>query len=438
MIPKMKKHLSPENGEGGGGGNESAAAVIAKAVSDAMGPMRDELKGMRDEVATLKSSKSATNHMDGVPTERAEGRSVHVKEVELPKGIRAVRVIKAQMLAKMRSMPVEAILKTQGYNAELECVSSELARVRALGQNVFADGGALVPTEYSTEIIQLLRNQTAVRRLGARTVPMGAALQIPSQASAAQAYWVGENQAVTPSQPTLGGIALAEKKLMALVPISNDLIRNASIAAEEFVRNDLVQVLALKEDYTAVFSKGGQFSPRGIESLTATANQYAATAVAPKAPTLQEVKIELAKAKGRLMSGNIPMARLGWIMSPRTWTYLYGITDGNGNSIYSGQLDAGNLAGSPFVVTNQLPENLGGTSDESRLIFGDFDQFIIGESMATEFEVFPNATYDSTGSGTIVSGISNDQSVVRAILKEDFALRYQSAFVVVAVRWGAP
>jgi HK97 family phage major capsid protein len=196
--------------------------------------------------------------------------------------------------------------------------------------------------------------------------------------------------------------------------------------------------VGLKEDLTAVFGTGGQYSPRGLESMVVAANQYAATANAPKAPTLAEVKVELAKAKGRMMSGNIPMGRLGWIMSPRTWTYLYGITDGNGNGIYSGQLDAGNLAGSPMLVTNQIPENRGTTADESLLIFGDFDQFIIGESMQAEFEVFPNATYDSTGSWTIVSGISNDQSVVRAILKEDFALRYQAAFVLVAVRWGAP
>lgn len=412
-----------------------AAAVLAGEIAKAIAPVAAEMKSLRDELSKRKS----TSYMDGLPSSGVS----EVKEVEPPAGVRAARVIKAHMVARMSGGQVGDVLQGWGYASEakaMERTVAEISQKRALGMGAFADGGALVPVEYSNDMIKLLRNKTAVRKMGARAIQIGAALNLPEQTQAATAQWVGEGQAIVPSQQRVGGQMLSPKKLAAIVPISNDLIRNASIGAEEFVRDDMVQVMGLKEDLTFLFGVGGEFSPRGLTSLTATANQYAATASAPKAPTLAEVKTELANAKAKLMGANIPMTRLGWILSPRTWQYLYAITDGNGNSVYSAQLDAGMLAGAPYIVTNQIPENLGGSADESRIFFGDFDQLVIAESsvLPLTVEVFPNATYDSTGSGNIVSGISNDQSVIRGLQAEDFGMRYRAAFVVVAVRWGAP
>lgn len=440
-----KTLLSPDLGNGSGAAapapsQDAAAQVIADAVAKALEPMKKE---MADALASVKATKvKATNHTAGMTDGEPAGALGRVEvgaQAKAPEGIAAARVIKASMIAKMRGLDPVAVLKSQGYAAEAAAVEATVQK--ALGQSVFADGGALVPVEYATEIIALLRNKTAVRSLGARSIPMGASLEIPKQTGAASANYVGENSPVAPSQQTVGSIRLTEKKLMALVPVSNDLIRNASIAAEQFVRDDLVQAIALKEDLTSIFGTGGEYSPRGIVSLVDSTHAYNSTASSQIAPTLAEVKAELAKAKRRLKSANIPMTKLGWIMSPRTEAYLYSITDGNGNSVFQAALDAGSLHGAPVVVTNQIPENLGwsvdGSTDVSRLVFGDFDQFLIGESMGLEVEMFPNATYDSNGAGTIVSGISNDQSVVRGITKHDFQLRHNKAMVVVSLRWGA-
>lgn len=446
--------LAPDDGNGGGGApapvppapatDAQAEAIIASAVAKAMAPVQKEIA---DTLAQLKTTK-ATSHTAGLrdagTTEQGERPVVTGgSQVKAPEGIGAARIIKAQMIAKMRNVSPVEVLKAWGYEREASAVAKAQTEVvqRALGQGTLADGGVLVPTEFSSEIIALLRNKTAVRQLGARAVPMGASLEIPRQSSSASAHYVGENLPVAPSQPGTGSIRLTEKKLMALVPMSNDLIRNASVSAEQFVRDDLVQAIALKEDSTAVFGTGGEYSPRGLASLVDGSHAYNTTASTQNAPTLAEVKKELAKAKRYLKSANIPMSRLGWIISPRTEEYLYGITDGNGNSVFQAALDSGSLHGAPLVVTNQIPENLtwsvDASTDVTRIVFGDFDQFIIGESMGLEVEMFPNATYDSNGAGTIVSGISSDQSVVRAIAKHDFNLRHTKSFVVVSARWGA-
>jgi HK97 family phage major capsid protein len=440
-----RKMLGPDTGNGAGGGQPTpaqtdqvaAATILAKAVADSLAPLRDELRGLRDEVVALKTAK-ATNHMDGLPTARDEGPVTSGQaQVKAPVGVSFARVVKAQLLSKMSgSSDVRDVLRRQGYAAEAKSIETEIdRRQKALGQTVFVDGGALVPTEYSSEIITLLTNQTVVRKMGVMQIPMGASLDLTEETQLPTAYWVGENQPVTPSATKYGGQKLSEKTLIALVPFSNSLVRNASVAVEELVRNSIVTAIALKEDYSAIFSEGGQFSPRGIQSLVDASHYYAATAVAPKAPTLPEVKAELAKVIGNVETANIPLMGMGWIMSPRTKQYLYSVTDSLGNSPFQASIDAGQLNGYPFLVTNQIPNNL--NTDESRLIFGSWPQFMIAESNPMEVEAFPNATYDSTGTGTIVSGISSDQSVIRAMVHEDFGMRYRKAFVVVKVRWGA-
>jgi hypothetical protein len=59
----------------------------------------------------------------------------------------------------------------------------------------------------------------------------------------------------------------------------------------------------------------------------------------------------------------------------------------------------------------------------------------IGDNGALELELFANATY-ADAAGTLRSGISRDESVVRLIRKTDFAMRHvESAYVLENVLW---
>jgi len=61
----------------------------------------------------------------------------------------------------------------------------------------------------------------------------------------------------------------------------------------------------------------------------------------------------------------------------------------------------------------------------------------IGDSATLELEIIENATY-ADASGTLRSGVSRDESVVRLIRKTDFAMRHaSSAAVIEAVTYGA-
>ena len=93
------------------------------------------------------------------------------------------------------------------------------------------------------------------------------AMRLPAQTSAAQASYGPEDRRIPVSQPGTGALVASYKKEVGLVPISNDLMRFADPAIDAFVRDDLVKVMALREDLAFLIGDGTQDSPRGFLSF---------------------------------------------------------------------------------------------------------------------------------------------------------------------------
>ena len=428
------------------------ADVTAKAIREALDKFKGEQKATKNTAGLLDAAGNLATADDDAPIVRTADQR-HVTEGT---GLGFVRFVKAQATAKLTGQTTEQVLRAweavaaeggmdaAGYalvrNVAAKNVSRMAMLTKALGQSTFVDGGAMVPPKFSTEFIELLRNATVVRKAGARSIPLEGSLTIPRQTAGGTASYIGEHQAISPSQQALGDITLSEKTLVAMTVIGNRLIANASMSAEQFVLDDLRNVMSLREDLAFIFGDGSSGTPRGLTSLLASANQYDATAVAPKAPTLAELRTEFAKAIKLLKTNNQPMIKPVWIMSPRVEQVLLQITDGNGNAVFESQMEKGTLRGFPYLVTNQIPENMTNTagtgSDWSRLMLIDVSQEIIGDAQAMEALVVPNGTYEEGGSAK--SGLSRDQTVVRLIARHDHAVRYDTCGVVIAAEWGAP
>jgi len=170
-------------------------------------------------------------------------------------------------------------------------------------------------TEYSREIIELLRAKAVVRSLGAMSIPMNSgSLTMPKQTGSGTAYYIGENQDITPSQQTFGQIQMSAKKLAALTPISNDLIRDASPNADMLVREDLLAVMALREDLAFIRDDGTENKPKGMR-YWADSNNVLPRTQDSGANTLATVTADLAKAVSLIEEANVPMTRMDWIMS---------------------------------------------------------------------------------------------------------------------------
>ena len=152
------------------------------------------------------------------------------------------------------------------FTAERKFGDAEMAReFKALSVTSPTDGGYLVPEVYANEIIELLYPATVIYSLGARRLGMANGnLNIPKIKTGSRAMFTGENRAIPKSAPKFGNLKLSAKKLTALIPMSNDLLRSTNFDNDVIVGQDVTKQMALGVDYGALLGTGGEFQPLGI------------------------------------------------------------------------------------------------------------------------------------------------------------------------------
>lgn len=337
---------------------------------------------------------------------------------ERDRGVMAASIVRA--IASTRNNVQMAIERARAVGDEM--------LVRAMTAGVLADGGFLVPEQYSSELIELLRPMSVVRSFGPRFMPMpNGNMTIPKQTGGATAGYVGEGEERNASQPSGGQVKLTARKLLSHVPISNDLIRFSSPQADVMVRDDLLAVLATTEDLNFLTGLGTGNGPKGLRYWAAPANILTMTGT----PDRTKIASDLGLMQLALENSNVRFIKPGWIMTPSIKLCLMQLLDGNGNYIYRAEMLTGSLNGYPYKVTSQL----------SQLLFlVDFADVVIGDVPGIIIEASSEASYRDS-SGTLVSAFSRDETVIRAIAQHDQVVRHaESIAVLTGTTWapGAP
>lgn len=331
---------------------------------------------------------------------------------------------------------------------------------RALVVSVGASGGFIVPPDYMNEIIELLRPKAVVRGAAPRVIPMPrGTMTLPAQTAAATANYGTESAAIANSQQTVGQIVASYKKLTALVPVSNDLMRYADPAADAFVRDDLVKVIALREDLAFLLGDGTVATPRGFTSFangfalqtagnvagvwSATADSTAAVGgnfiTSTETFTLASAATELGGLVNKLDTANVEDTKRVWFMHPRTFNYLFNVQNSLGVYVYRDELTKGTLLSYPYRKSTQIPINIwdttGTNKDCSFLFLAEMDEVMILDSMSLELAVSREGMYVDANN-TTWSAFQNDQTLIRAIAEHDFQMRHDAAVAISQfVRW---
>ena len=308
---------------------------------------------------------------------------------------------------------------------------------RALQQTSFTAGGALIPENFvGSEFIEALRAESAFRRAGPRMVTLvnGSFTTPRLTGSTSVSYLGAEGDNLATSEPTFGQLKLTEKKVGVIVPFSNDLRRNASLDALRVVNEDLIRTVAIDEDTQCFNGSGLVGLPKGIYNWITASLKSNQTGT-----TLANVRTDVRKMKNGLDSGNVPYVRRAFFMHSRTMNYIgWDLVDGNSNFAFPSLQNAAGatLGGDPVYRDNVLSITGGGGANESQIFYVEMSECYLAESMDLEIEIFNNAAYSQ--SGTVRSGISRDESVIRLIRKWDFGMRHTaSAYVLEAVTLGA-
>lgn len=362
---------------------------------------------------------------------------------ERTKGEAAARFMRAVTACKLAGRPndpaaIQAQLAAWGDKDLAEVVEKDADRRQkaAMAATSPTDGGFLVPEQFSQDVIELLRPQSVVRSLVGQTIqmPVGT-INIPKITEGSTAYYQGENTNATKSALKTGQMKLSWKKLISLVPVSNDLVRYSSPGADSIVRNDMIRGMAQRENQAFLRDVGTDATPKGLRYQIDPANLLD---VSNPTTSLQTVATDLGRCILQLINANVPVTRGGWLFAPRIWNYLRMLQTTTGAFIYQAEMNNGLLLGYPYKWSTQIPVNLSdhGRTGETELYFADFDDVVIGEAMNLRVEASQEASYMDGGS--LVSAFSQDQTVVRAITEHDFGVRRPvSVMVMNGVTWGA-
>ena len=299
--------------------------------------------------------------------------------------------------------------------------------VKSLQAGNFEAAGFLLEPQFTSEIIELLRNRTVIRRAGARSVPMpNGSMTMPKQTDSASAHYIGEAQAIPESQPEGGHVQMSAKKLVGLVPVSNELLTfTAGNQADAFVRDDLLSTTSIREDQAFYRGSGTQYTPRGLRWWAVEDNVLESNGTAP-----EEIEQDFTDLVNALEAKNVPLDTLALFMTPKVKNNLANKRDSAGGNLLFPNLrmvESPNIWGIPVYTTNSIPSDLNGGNTE--IVLARMSDVLIGESMNMQLTADPNASYVD-GSGQTISAFQNDLTLIRAISMHDFMVRREESVAV--------
>lgn len=140
-------------------------------------------------------------------------------------------------------------------------------------------GASIVAEDHRADMfVDMLRNRTTIMGLGYVMGGLVGDVDIPKQTAGSTAYWLGEDEEVTGSNPNTTQLKASPKTVGGRVEITRKLLQQSSPAAEDLVWNDLNRSIALKIDHAAYYGTGSANQPLGLKNISGiNAVNFAAT-----------------------------------------------------------------------------------------------------------------------------------------------------------------
>lgn len=306
----------------------------------------------------------------------------------------------------------DQIAKQNGKQARGLFIPSDISwNKRDLTQGSATAGGNLVATDLlAGNFIEALRSRSYVRQAGA-TVLSGLIgdVAIPSMNAPTTAYWVAENSAPTEGAPTYRQVTMNPKTVSAYVDISRHLMHQATPNIDAIVRKDVVTSLASAVDKAALVGSGSSNQPTGITATSGIGSHAIGTnGGAPSWASVVETWETVA-------TDSADLGALNWFTTPKIVAKMMQtakVSSTDSVMIMNSQND---LMGYNLYSTTQLPDDLtkGNQSASSPLIFGNFNDLIIGEFGNLDVMVDPYSL-STTGATRIASFYDVDIAVRHA------------------------
>jgi HK97 family phage major capsid protein len=242
-------------------------------------------------------------------------------------------------------------------------------QIRALFAGTYSAAGALVGTELMAgALIDLLRNQMFVAQMGARFLSgLTSNVSIPRQTGGATASWLAEDATGTATNQAVGQLNLTPHRLFASTSYTEQLVNQASVDVENFVRQDLMTIIAIERDRAALNGSGVSGEPVGIINLGPSNLSTQVTLSAAQSMTYANA----VQFETNLAVANADRGKLGYMTTPTVRgraKLVAEISSTNSVPVWKNN----EVNGYPARATNQVPT-------ATSVIFGNWDDLILAE-----------------------------------------------------------
>jgi HK97 family phage major capsid protein len=249
--------------------------------------------------------------------------------------------------------------------------------LRVASEGVFTKGGAIVPSEMSTAIIDL-REQYGVARRLLRVMPMGSdTLMVPRRTGGVTAYFVGENAEVTASDKAWDQVQLSAKKLGALSKLSMEYAEDAVIDVAADLANEMAYAFAVKED-ECWLNGDGTSTYGGMFGIRTKIIDGTHTAGAIDAGSNNDTFAEINADDILSVIGALPVyaeANAKWLVSKRGKALMFdALTSaaGGNNMMDLAGRRVNQYLGDEIVVSQAMPTVTTDLSNVAMALYGDF------------------------------------------------------------------
>lgn len=276
-----------------------------------------------------------------------------IRDISLGKGISGqVKEVSDQLRRDMHGSDLQ--FKFENPDSFLVPFDRFLQRDLIVGS--FASAGALASDLRADFVPGVFTNISAVARAGAQFVTgLKGSLQIPRETTKFSLTWLPEIATITASDPAVGQIVLAPKRLGGACVFSQQLNVESDGLAEKFLRESIGRAVGEAIDKGALVGSGSAGEPVGVFTAAATSTiSFAATATLAKALAFRRKLDDL----------NIPVENQSFIASADTAEKWRQIEKSSGSGRYLWENER--VVDLPAQVTNSLTTG--------SLIAGDFSQ----------------------------------------------------------------
>jgi HK97 family phage major capsid protein len=290
---------------------------------------------------------------------------------------------------------------------------------RALAEGSVSTGGAVVPIDLYSDIIDIVRNSARVLQAGATIVPLEHYVTNVAKLTADPSpSWRAEGSTISATGSTFSRLSFTTQTLSTVVVASRELLEDVPTLGDEITR-EMALEFALGLDLACLYGTGySDNQPQGVKNSTWSVTQTSMGTNGAALSTLTpNAWMGLVNPAYRLLAVN-EMGLSGAIMAPRTEKEMVSAysTINTFAEPPSRLASIARYGTAPLEVysTNQVPVDLtqGTASTASDLFVGDWSQLLVGIRSGLKIDTLTEA-YAGTGQIGFLGWMRADVVVAR-------------------------